>query len=227
MQWDALKFINHTRIPPLKYDMVYRLSREEKFSNLKFTINGGIETYDQIAHHLSSGVDGVMLGRIATKGSCVDLPWYMCTHMSAPKQIPGCSLKWMLDSLARRTLVCQGMRCWRDIVTMLINACKSTSTAAPFNRHSSFSQALSIPPSSSRWSKRGLLVPIVPLFYGKKEGRKFRQELNRELDEDKRKCPKHQRENWDVSAWDLVEEALRCVSENALHERPPTHDCFD
>ena len=56
------------RIPELKYDTVYKLKREERFSDLRFTINGGVETYEQIAHHLANGVDGVMLGRIATKG---------------------------------------------------------------------------------------------------------------------------------------------------------------
>lgn len=78
-----------------------------------------------------------------------------------------------------------------------------------------------------RLSKRGLLVPIVPLFYGKRESRKFRQQLNQALDADKRARPKNARENWDVSAWDVVEEALRCVSEETLDERPPSNDFFD
>ena len=47
-------------IPPLNYPWVYRL--KEDFSNLKFTINGGIENCQEIANHLDK-VDGVMLGR--------------------------------------------------------------------------------------------------------------------------------------------------------------------
>ena len=47
-------------IPPLNYPWVYRL--KEDFSNLKFTINGGIENCEEIANHLDK-VDGVMLGR--------------------------------------------------------------------------------------------------------------------------------------------------------------------
>ena len=46
-------------IPPLNYPWVYRL--KEDFSNLKFTINGGIENCEEIANHLDK-VDGVMLG---------------------------------------------------------------------------------------------------------------------------------------------------------------------
>ncbi len=47
-------------IPPLNYDMVYRLKAE--FSDLEVIINGGIETIDDALSHLSY-VDGSMLGR--------------------------------------------------------------------------------------------------------------------------------------------------------------------
>lgn len=63
--------------------MVYRLKRETKFSDLKFTINGGIETYDQIAQHLDNGVDGVMLGRVVYKGSIPALPQRGCNKTHA------------------------------------------------------------------------------------------------------------------------------------------------
>ena len=80
----------------------------------------------------------------------------------------------------------------------------------------------------NRLVKRGLLVPIVPLFHGKKDGRRFRQELNRALDEDKRsRANKGERENWETSAWDVVEEALKGISDGTLDERPPTCDLFD
>ena len=49
-------------IPPLRYEVAYRLKRE--FPQLEIIINGGIKTADEVAAHLEH-VDGVMLGREA------------------------------------------------------------------------------------------------------------------------------------------------------------------
>lgn len=49
-------------IPPLHYDVVYRLKRD--FPALTIVINGGITDLDQVDAHLAR-VDGVMLGRAA------------------------------------------------------------------------------------------------------------------------------------------------------------------
>ena len=49
-------------IPPLDYDLVYRLKRE--FPNVFIGINGGIADMNQALEHLNH-VDGVMLGRAA------------------------------------------------------------------------------------------------------------------------------------------------------------------
>ena len=49
-------------IPPLRYELVYRLKRD--FPALTIVINGGIQTDDDIAQHLLQ-VDGVMVGRLA------------------------------------------------------------------------------------------------------------------------------------------------------------------
>jgi tRNA-dihydrouridine synthase A len=49
-------------IPPLKYDVAYRLKRE--FPQLEIILNGGVKGDDEIARHLEH-VDGVMLGREA------------------------------------------------------------------------------------------------------------------------------------------------------------------
>jgi len=51
-------------VPPLKYDVVYRLT--EDFRHLKFTLNGGIHTLDEVEDHLRHGVYGVMMGRAAS-----------------------------------------------------------------------------------------------------------------------------------------------------------------
>ncbi len=47
-------------IPPLKYDLVYKLKNDLK--DLEVIINGGIDSTDQIKTHLNK-VDGVMIGR--------------------------------------------------------------------------------------------------------------------------------------------------------------------
>ncbi len=47
-------------IPPLKYEMVYKLKKD--FKDLEIIINGGISSIDQIKNHLNC-VNGVMLGR--------------------------------------------------------------------------------------------------------------------------------------------------------------------
>jgi tRNA-dihydrouridine synthase A len=49
-------------VPPLDYDLVYRVKREHP--KLKIVINGGINTLDEAQSHLDH-VDGVMLGRTA------------------------------------------------------------------------------------------------------------------------------------------------------------------
>ncbi|UEM23033.1 tRNA dihydrouridine(20/20a) synthase DusA [Skermanella mucosa] len=55
-------------IPPLRYDLVHRLKRENP--DLDITINGGIPDLDSAAEHLQV-VDGVMLGRAAYKNPYV------------------------------------------------------------------------------------------------------------------------------------------------------------
>ncbi|WP_224248415.1 tRNA dihydrouridine(20/20a) synthase DusA [Hyalangium gracile] len=49
-------------IPPLRYELVYRLKSE--FPNLDISINGGVKTLDAAAEHLRH-VNGVMIGRAA------------------------------------------------------------------------------------------------------------------------------------------------------------------
>ena len=49
-------------VPPLDYDLVYRVKRENP--SLEIVLNGGIQSLDQAAAHLAH-VDGVMLGRVA------------------------------------------------------------------------------------------------------------------------------------------------------------------
>jgi tRNA-dihydrouridine synthase A len=49
-------------VPPLRYEVVHRLKRD--FPGLRFILNGGLTSLDD-ALRLSTGLDGVMLGRAA------------------------------------------------------------------------------------------------------------------------------------------------------------------
>jgi len=60
---------DNRKIPPLKYDYVYNLVKD--FPHLHFTINGGINTIDEIKQHLDKGVVGVMVGR-----AIINTPYY-------------------------------------------------------------------------------------------------------------------------------------------------------
>jgi len=59
---DGLSPRENRTVPPLRYEYVYRL--KQAFPDLHITINGGIETWEDINKHLAH-VDGVMLGRQA------------------------------------------------------------------------------------------------------------------------------------------------------------------
>ena len=50
-------------IPPLDYDLLYRLKRERP--GLTVVLNGGVPSLEAALEHLSRGMDGVMLGRAA------------------------------------------------------------------------------------------------------------------------------------------------------------------
>lgn len=59
-------------VPPLRYEVVYRLRRD--FPELRLVINGGIETKAAIHQHLAEGLDGVMIGRKAYAD-----PWWLAS----------------------------------------------------------------------------------------------------------------------------------------------------
>ncbi|KAI9298617.1 FMN-linked oxidoreductase, partial [Neoconidiobolus thromboides FSU 785] len=59
-------------IPPLNYERVYKLA--ERFKNIKFSLNGGVKTIEDIKGHLSKyeNLNGVMLGR-----KILDEPYFL------------------------------------------------------------------------------------------------------------------------------------------------------
>ena len=71
-------------IPPLRYDIVYRLKRE--FPHLTFAINGGIKTNAEIAQHLQH-VDGVMVGREAYHNPWLMVDWDAQFYGDAPREL--------------------------------------------------------------------------------------------------------------------------------------------
>ncbi|XP_057978613.1 uncharacterized protein LOC131165019 isoform X1 [Malania oleifera] len=60
---------DNRKIPPLKYEYFYGLLRD--FPDLRFTINGGINSVDEVNAARRQGAHGVMLGRAAYNN-----PWY-------------------------------------------------------------------------------------------------------------------------------------------------------
>ncbi|GLT62288.1 hypothetical protein SLA2020_349360 [Shorea laevis] len=65
---------DNRRIPPLKYEYYYALLRD--FPDLKFTINGGINTVTEVSAALREGAHGVMVGRAA-----YNYPWQILGHV--------------------------------------------------------------------------------------------------------------------------------------------------
>ncbi len=57
-------------VPPLRYDVVYRLRQD--FPGLRLIINGGIDTVSGVRQHFAAGMDGVMTGRTAYAD-----PWWL------------------------------------------------------------------------------------------------------------------------------------------------------
>jgi tRNA-dihydrouridine synthase A len=76
-------------IPPLRYDLVYRL--KEEIVDFPIVLNGGVKTHDEIAEHLQS-IDGVMIGREAYRNpgilAAVDRLYFdLASEVSSPKKV--------------------------------------------------------------------------------------------------------------------------------------------
>ncbi|KAK4757949.1 hypothetical protein SAY87_019250 [Trapa incisa] len=65
---------DNRKIPPLKYEYYFALLRD--FPDLKFTINGGINSIDEVNAALHEGAYGVMVGRAA-----YNYPWSLLGHV--------------------------------------------------------------------------------------------------------------------------------------------------
>ncbi|KAK9283116.1 hypothetical protein L1049_011347 [Liquidambar formosana] len=65
---------DNRKIPPLKYEYYYGLLRD--FPDLTFTINGGVNSVDEVNAARSEGAHRVMVGRAAYNN-----PWYTLGHV--------------------------------------------------------------------------------------------------------------------------------------------------
>jgi len=117
-------------IPPLNYSFVYQLKQD--FPHLSMTINGGINSLEEVRIHLSY-VDAVMVGRLAMNNP------YQCAIIDSHLnncQLPGrsevlrkylnycnnqykqgVSLSWLLKPLFALANGQAGAKCWRQKLT--------------------------------------------------------------------------------------------------------------
>ena len=90
---DGLSPKENRDVPPLDYDLVYRVKRENPA--LEITLNGGIQTLDQAEAHLAH-VDGVMLGRAAYQNPAMLLEIDTRFFDAAPRELDTVLAEWCL-----------------------------------------------------------------------------------------------------------------------------------
>ena len=90
---DGLSPKENRDVPPLDYELVYRVKRENP--SLEITINGGIQTLDQAEAHLAH-VDGVMLGRAAYQNPAMLLQIDARFFGDAPRDPDDALAEWCL-----------------------------------------------------------------------------------------------------------------------------------
>jgi len=89
-------------VPPLRYEMVYRLKRE--FPQLTIVLNGGVTTDAEISDHLTQ-VDGVMVGREAYHNPWVMAAWDERFFGCAPSTLTRDAVEAQMVSYMTRTVV--------------------------------------------------------------------------------------------------------------------------
>ena len=89
-------------VPPLRYEMVYRLKRE--FPQLTIVLNGGVTTDAEISDHLTQ-VDGVMVGREAYHNPWVMTAWDERFFGCAPSTLTRDAVEAQMVSYMTRTVV--------------------------------------------------------------------------------------------------------------------------
>ncbi len=90
---DGLSPKENRDVPPLDYDLVYRVKRENP--SLEILLNGGIQTLDQAEAHLAH-VDGVMLGRAAYQNPALLAEIDARFFGDAPRDLDAALAEWCL-----------------------------------------------------------------------------------------------------------------------------------
>ena len=98
-------------IPPLKYEMVYKL--KEDFKELNIIINGGITSPEQIKDHIKK-VDGVMIGRSIYHSpyllADIEKEIFQNEDVSSRQEVVEKLVKYLKDEIKKGTRVNQVMR---------------------------------------------------------------------------------------------------------------------
>ncbi len=98
-------------IPPLKYEMVYKL--KEDFKELNIIINGGITSPEQIKDHIKK-VDGVMIGRSIYHSpyllADIEKEIFQNKDVSSRQEVVEKLVKYLKDEVKKGTRVNQVMR---------------------------------------------------------------------------------------------------------------------
>ena len=143
---------DNRNIPPLKYDYVYRLVQE--FPHLHFTINGGILNYEDCLGHINQGVHGVMVGR-----GVVNTPYYW-RHV---------------DNIIYNDNDANDANDANDnVLNKRIG--NQLNRYAILDKYGDYCKA--IEETRGPKSRRALMKPVLGLFAGELNGRKFRSNLD-------------------------------------------------
>lgn len=180
------------KIPPLKYHYVYQLTRD--FPVLSFTLNGGIEDMSQACDHLRLGVHGVMVGRgvihhpyrwrhvdeilYDNNGSDFNTPTY--------------------EGVQNQSFKILNTR--RDI---LDKYCAFVNIQEKRERNEEYDDKRGVAGSRSTATK-----PILDLFKGEVNGKRFRQLIDEEL--------RSKRNDRHALTGDMIMRASECLSDEVL-----------
>lgn len=153
---------DNRKIPPLKYEFVHRLV--EDFPHLYFTLNGGIETMDQLNRELfqSSSIEDINIVELSRKG---------LTGIMVGRAAVGNPWHWRkIDSLYQKvnrfpSHYPSKPRCKTRRELIEVYCQYADNEEAKLDR-------------DKQWLRRALIKPLHNLFYGESRGKIFRRALD-------------------------------------------------
>jgi tRNA-dihydrouridine synthase A len=141
---DGLSPKENRTVPPLRYEVVYRLKRE--FPRASFFLNGGLRTLEQCADELHE-LDGVMLGRTAYETpwllTQVDTRYRPSMHRHAPANGQSIERAAVIDAMKSYAQRCiTNGSALRHITRHMLGLCNGLPGARSFRRTLSDATAL-------------------------------------------------------------------------------------